>query len=66
MKKIQAELDRRLELSTAKIIPGRCLNLQKYANSGFDNQQSYSNGIAWFDRESRYFEGMWSQCIQRR
>lgn len=58
MKKIQAELDRRLELSTAKIIPGRCLNLQKYANSGFDNQQSYSNGIAWFDRESRYFEGI--------
>lgn len=58
MEKEYAELRRKLELSGQRVTPGRCLNLQKYANSGFDNQQGYTNEIAWFDRKSRYFEGI--------
>lgn len=58
MEKEYKELLRKLELSGVKVIPGRCLNLQKYANSGFDNRQGYTNEIAWVDQKSRYFEGI--------
>ncbi len=62
---LQRELETENERTTAeKRRDGRCLDLSKFANYGFDNQQNWPVGTAWFDDRDRDLKGVpWHENI---
>ncbi len=55
---------RELSKTTIPVVPGRCLDLKPFCNKGFDNQQGWTAGSAWFDRETKDLPGVpWGKNV---